>query len=78
MATSESAWHRAQGSEEPIEMRETNCLNIFLKMVDSVRNGVRMNSRSANKEYFAQDWFADRLADAGVESLPAACVFLAK
>lgn len=49
-------------------MRETNCLNIFLKMVDSVRRGVPMNTRSANdKDYFAQDWFADRLEDAGVE-----------
>ena len=49
-------------------MRETNCSNIFLKMVDGVRRGIRMTPRSANdKEYFAQDWFAERLEEAGVE-----------
>jgi len=48
-------------------MRETNCSNIFLKMVDGVRREIRMTPRSANdKEYFAQDWFAERLEEAGV------------
>jgi len=49
-------------------MHKTNCVKIFLKMVDSVKKEVPMKPRSANdKEYFAQDWFADRLEDAGVE-----------
>ncbi len=49
------------------EQRATNAVSIFLKMVQAVRRGVTMKPRSANdKEYFAQDWFADRLNAAGV------------
>src|SRR3989304_8434458 len=46
------------------EQHTTNAVNIFLKMVDAVRRGVTMKPRSANdKEYFARDWFADRLKE---------------
>ena len=49
------------------EQHTTNAVSIFLKMVQAVRRGVTMKPRSANdKEYFAQDWFADHLNAAGV------------
>jgi hypothetical protein len=49
------------------EQKTTNAVNIFLKMVGAVRRGITMKPRSANdKEYFAQDWFAKRLEEAGV------------
>jgi hypothetical protein len=49
------------------EQHTTNAVSIFLKMVKAVRRGVTMKPRSANdKEYFAQDWFANRLREAGV------------
>ena len=51
----------------PPEQHTTNAVSIFLKMVRAVRCAVTMKPRSANdKEYFAQDWFADRLKEAGV------------
>src|SRR5438046_276809 len=35
---------------------------LFLEMVRAIRAGIPMQPRSANdKEYFAQDWFIDRL-----------------
>ncbi len=41
--------------------------NLFLEMVSAVRRGVPMIPRSANdKEYFAQDWFIDRLKSLGL------------
>jgi len=47
--------------------RSANAVRIFLKMVKAAQRGVTMQPRSANdKEYFAQDWFADRLKEAGV------------
>ena len=49
------------------EQHSTNAVSIFLKMVKAVRRGLTMKPRSANdKEYFAQDWFADRLTEARV------------
>ncbi len=45
----------------------TNAVSIFLRMVEAFRRGMPMTPRSANdKEYFAQDWFAARLAEAGL------------
>lgn len=45
----------------------TNAVVIFLKMIEAVHRGITMEPRSANdKEYFAQDWFADRLREAGL------------
>ncbi len=42
----------------------TNAVEIFLAMVRAVRSGVPMTPHSANdKEYFAQDWFRDRLQE---------------
>ncbi len=44
----------------------TNAADIFVQMVLAVRAGKAMIPRSANdKEYFAQDWFAERLDDGG-------------
>jgi hypothetical protein len=43
-------------------MHPTKVVDIFNTMVEAARQGVQMTPRSANdKEYFAQDWFADRL-----------------
>jgi hypothetical protein len=49
------------------EQRTTHAVSIFLCMAKAVLRGVAMQPRSANdKEYFAQDWLADRLREAGV------------
>ncbi len=41
---------------------QTHAVDIFCEMADACRQGKRMRPRSANdKEYFAQDWFIDRL-----------------
>lgn len=41
---------------------QTHALDIFCEMANACRRGKRMRPRSANdKEYFAQDWFIDRL-----------------
>lgn len=40
----------------------THAADIFCEMCEACKQGVRMQPRSANdKEYFAQDWFIDRL-----------------
>lgn len=45
----------------------TNAVEIFIAMDGAVRDGVSMIPHSANdKEYFAQDWFRDRLRDLGL------------
>jgi hypothetical protein len=48
--------------------RATHSIAIFCEMVDAVRSrGVPMHPRSASdKEYFAQDWFIDRLQATGL------------
>jgi hypothetical protein len=47
---------------------QTHCVPIFLEMVRAVRAGVAMKPRSPNdKEYFAQDWFMDRLRATGLQ-----------
>lgn len=46
----------------------THSVALFLEMVRAVRTGVLMKPRSANdKEYFAQDWFIDRLRATGLQ-----------
>src|SRR4051794_25982059 len=46
----------------------THSVRIFLEMVRAIRAGVAMQPRSANdKEYFAQDWFIDRLQAIGLQ-----------
>ena len=41
--------------------------DIFCEMCDACKRGVQMQPRSANdKEYFAQDWFVDRLTPLGL------------
>ena len=55
------------GTNNPEAGHPTNAVNVFVQMVRAVRAGVRMNPRSRNdKEYFAQDWFEDRLRDDGL------------
>lgn len=45
----------------------TQAIDIFCEMSTACRGGVRMVPRSANdKEYFAQDWFIDRLKALGL------------
>ena len=45
----------------------THAVQVFLEMVRAIRAGVLMKPRSANdKEYFAQDWFIDRLHATGL------------
>ncbi len=45
----------------------TNAVEIFARMAAAADRGVPMTPRSANdKEYFAQDWFSDRLDEAGL------------
>lgn len=47
----------------------THAVNVFVEMVGACRRRIAMNPRSANdKEYFAQDWFIDRLNAVGVPS----------
>jgi hypothetical protein len=46
----------------------SHAVDIFCEMAEACRRGVRMKPRSRNdKEYFAQDWFIDRLKAIGVE-----------
>jgi hypothetical protein len=46
---------------------QSHSVQIFLEMVRAIRGGVPMKPRSANdKEYFAQDWFIDRLQATGL------------
>jgi hypothetical protein len=46
---------------------KTHALNVFCQMVTACQQGQCMLPRSANdKEYFAQDWFIDRLKALGV------------
>ena len=55
------------GPVNPPDEHATNAVDVFVRMVSAVRGGVRMQPRSANdKEFFAQDWFASRLDDAGL------------
>ena len=43
---------------------QTNAINVFVKLVEAVRDGVTMTPRSASdKEYFFQDWFSTRLSE---------------
>lgn len=45
----------------------TNAVEIFIEAARACRSAVHMTPRSANdKEYFAQDWFADRLNRIGL------------
>ncbi|MFZ5926327.1 MAG: hypothetical protein ACOYX1_02655 [Acidobacteriota bacterium] len=45
----------------------TASVRIFMEIVEACRRGVRMQPRSSSdKEYFAQDWFADRLREAAL------------
>jgi hypothetical protein len=45
----------------------TNAVRIFVQMAQAIVSGISMLPRSANdKEYFAQDWFSDRLDDLGL------------
>ena len=45
----------------------THAVEIFCQMCEACRQDVRMNPRSPNdKEYFAQDWFIDRLEALGL------------
>ena len=45
----------------------THAVAILLEMVRAIQAGLPMTPRSANdKEYFAQDWFIDRLRAAGL------------
>ena len=45
----------------------TNSTTLFLKMAEAARRGVAMIPRSKDdKEYFAQDWFKERLEEANV------------
>ena len=54
------AKRRRQSTTKPPHV--TTSVEIFLEMVQAVSSGVQMVPRSAgDKEYFAQDWFADRL-----------------
>jgi hypothetical protein len=47
--------------------KQTHSLAIFLEAVSAIRAGVAMKPRSASdKEYFAQDWFIDRLRATGL------------
>jgi hypothetical protein len=47
---------------------QTHALDVFCEMASACRQGKRMRPRSANdKEYFAQDWFIDRLKALKVE-----------
>jgi hypothetical protein len=47
---------------------QTHSVPIFLEMVRAIRASVAMKPRSANdKEYFAQDWFIDRLRATGLQ-----------
>jgi len=46
----------------------SHAVDIFCEMAQACRRGVRMKPRSLNdKEYFAQDWFIERLNAVGVE-----------
>jgi len=46
----------------------TNSVAIFIRMAEAAQRGVQMVPRSArDKEFFAQDWFAERLREANVE-----------
>jgi hypothetical protein len=45
----------------------TQAIDVFCEMSAAYRQGIRMVPRSANdKEYFAQDWFIDRLQALGL------------
>ena len=46
---------------------ETHAVDIFCRMCEACRQDVLMQPRSANdKEYFAQDWFMERLKSLGL------------
>lgn len=46
---------------------KTHAANIFCEMCDACERGVLMQPRSANdKEYFAQDWFVERITSLGL------------
>jgi hypothetical protein len=50
---------------------QTCSVAIFLQMVQAIHAGTPMQPRSASdKEYFAQDWFIDRLRAAGLKYQP--------
>jgi hypothetical protein len=45
----------------------THCIDIFVAAAAAVAGGMAMTPRSANdKEYFPQDWFADRISELGL------------
>lgn len=47
--------------------RSAHSIEVYLEMAKAIPQGLAMQPRSANdKEYFAQDWFADRLRSLGV------------
>lgn len=47
--------------------RPTHAVQVFLEMTQAALAGTPMTPRSANdKEYFAQDWFDERLAATGI------------
>jgi hypothetical protein len=51
----------------PPPASQTYSVAIFLEMVRAIRANIAMRPRSANdKEYFAQDWFIDRLQTTGL------------
>jgi hypothetical protein len=48
--------------------KHTHAVRLFSEMVRAVRAGIPMKPRSANdKEYFAQDWFIDRIRMTGLQ-----------
>lgn len=54
----------------PSEMHLTHAVTIFLEMANAIKQGRSMLPRSANdKEYFAQDWFSDRVKATGLEAM---------
>lgn len=49
----------------------THSVEIFIAACKAIAKGVHMKPRSANdKEYFPQDWFADRVGSLGLPSHP--------
>jgi hypothetical protein len=50
-----------------IHFMETRAIDIFCEICEAIRRGKAMKPRSADdKEYFAQDWFIDRLQSLAV------------